>query len=145
MDVDLGFVHHGNPYLLTDGSDSKAALSAVTGSTAERAGLSWVPELHRLYNLPANLHISGTLLEAIAWYQPPFLAKIRELYQEGLIEFVGSCYGQNVMRFCSYDHNPKQINEELALYQLRLGIEPTQIKTFWPPSGFGTRSTWLRC
>ncbi len=77
--------------------------------------------------------ISGTLLEAIAWQQPSFLHQLREIYEEGLIELVGSCYGQNLMRFSSYDHNLKQLNEQLALYQIHLGVDPEQVKVFWPP------------
>jgi len=133
VQVAVAFVHHANQYLITEDYDSRPGVKAIIGSRADRTGLSWIFELHRLYKIPANIHISGTLLEAIAWHQPSFLLDILETYQEGLIEFVGSCYGQNMMRFCSYDHNLKQLNEEIALYQIHLGLNPAHIKTFWPP------------
>jgi starch synthase len=129
----LALVHHANQYLITDGYDNRHGLRATVGTVESRSGLSWILELHRIHNVPANLHLSGTLLEAIAWHQPAFLTYLRELYESGLVEFVGSCYGQNIMRFFSYEHNVRQLNEELWLYQTHLGVEPSQVKVFWPP------------
>ena len=54
-----------------------------------KSGFAWILDLHRRYNVPANLHLSGTLIEAIAWHQPDFLLQVRELIDSGLIEVVG--------------------------------------------------------
>jgi Glycosyl hydrolase family 57 len=131
--IAFAFVHHANQYLITEGYDNRHGLRAAVGSVEGKSGFAWILELHRRYNIPAHLHLSGTLLEAIAWHEPHFLAFVRELFESGLIEIVGSCYAQNIMRFFSYEHNLKQLNEGLALYKIHLGINPELVKVFWPP------------
>jgi hypothetical protein len=131
--VPLAIVHHGNQYLITEGYNNRPGLADTLGSTRDRTGLAGILELHRVYNIPANVHVSGTLLEAIAWHQPSFLDTLREIYDQGLIEFVGSCYGQNLMRFFAHDYNLRQLNEQLQLYRLHLGLDPAQVRVFWPP------------
>lgn len=133
MRISVALVHHANQYLITNGYDNREGLTAVLGSPGSGAGLAAVLEIHRQLQIPLNLHISGTLLEAIAWHQPEFLHYVRELLAEGWVELVGSCYGQNIMRFFSAEYNLQQLNEELALYESQLGIDPCQVKTFWPP------------
>lgn len=81
----------------------------------------------------ANIHLSGTLLEAIAWHEPACLALFRDLYLDGLLEIVGSAYGQNIMRFFSHRHNVCQLNEGLESYRRHLGVDPSCVKSFWPP------------
>ncbi len=131
--IPFAVVHHANQYLITNGYENRHGLRATVGSVEEKNGLAWILELHRRYSVPANVHLSGTLIEAIAWHQPSFLHELRELCRGDLLEIVGSCYGQNIMRFFNYDHNLKQLNEELRLYETHLGIDPEQVKTFWPP------------
>jgi hypothetical protein len=147
MSVSFAFVHHANQYLITEGYENRQGLKEVLGSPFADVGLWRILHLHRVHRIPANIHVSGTLLEAIAWYLPAFLDALREMHREGLIEFVGSCYGQNMMPFCSYDHNLKQLNEELLLYQVHLGLDPASVKTFWPPERLwdpGTMSAVLK-
>jgi hypothetical protein len=147
MSVSFAFVHHANQYLITEGYENRQGLKDVLGSPFAEVGLWRILHLHRLYDIPANLHVSGTLLEAIAWHAPAFLDALRETHRQGLIEFVGSCYGQNMMPFSSYDHNLKQLNEELHLYEVHLGLDPASVKTFWPPERLwepGTMSAVLK-
>ena len=89
--------------------------------------------MHERAGIPLNLHLSGTLIEAIAWHEPGFLPYVRELVASGLVEVVGSCYGQNIMRFFGPEYNRRQFNEELLLFELHLAIDPSKVKTFWPP------------
>lgn len=133
MAVPFAIVHHANQYLITNGYENRHGLRATLGSVESKSGLAWILELHRIHQTPLNLHVSGTLLEAIAWHQPAFLHTLKELCNSGLIEIVGSCYAQNIMRFFGYDHNLKQLNEELQLYQAHLGLDPTLVRVFWPP------------
>jgi starch synthase len=133
MPIPLAIVHHANQYLITEGYENRQGIHATLGSIENKTGLAWILELHRAYRIPANFHFSGTLLEAIAWHQPEFLLQIRSLYQQGLIELVGSSYAQNIMRFFDDHHNLKQLNEELRLFQIHLDVDPTEVKTFWPP------------
>jgi hypothetical protein len=131
--IPFAFVHHANQYLITEGYENRHGLREAVGSIEDKSGFAWVLELHRRYHLPANLHLSGTLIEALAWNHPSFLVQVRQLIDAGLIEIVGSCYAQNIMRFFSYEHNLKQLNEELRLYQIHLGVDPNVVKVFWPP------------
>ncbi|MBI1896878.1 MAG: hypothetical protein HYZ57_03985 [Acidobacteria bacterium] len=133
MYTSLALVHHANQYLITNGYDNREGLHALLGASGNGSGLAQVLNLHARYKLPFNLHISGTLLEAIAWHEPSFLKQVRTLLESGLVDLVGSCYGQNIMRFFGPEYNRKQLNEELRLYQVHLGIDPVKVKTFWPP------------
>lgn len=133
MAVPFAFVHHANQYLITEGYENRHGLREALGSVEGQSGFAWILELHRRFNVPANIHLSGTLVEAIAWHQPSFLLQVRQLIDDGVIEIVGSCYAQNVMRFFSYEHNLRQLNEELNLYKIHLGIDPETVKVFWPP------------
>lgn len=131
MEIPLAIIHHANQYLITEGYDNREGLAEILGD--ERGGLWRVMLSHSELRVPVNLHVSGTLLEAIAWRHPSFIRGLRQMLEEGWIEVVGSCYAQNIMRFFSYDYNLRQLNEELELYKIHLGIDPQQVKVFWPP------------
>ncbi len=131
--VAFAIVHHANQYIITDGYSNRCGITSVVGSVGGKRGLIYILELHRTYKIPANIHVSGTLLESLAWYQPECLTLIRKMRDEGLIEIVGSAYSQNIMRFFDHAYNVNQLNEQLDLYQTHLGIEPGHIKSFWPP------------
>lgn len=133
MQTFLALVHHANQYLITDGYTNREGLADVIGHPGGGSGLAHILDLHARFAVPINLHISGTLLEAVAWHQPEFIAQIRDLIRTGLVELVGSSYGQNIMRFFGADYNRRQLNEELLLYQMHLDVEPQNVKSFWPP------------
>jgi hypothetical protein len=133
MQASLALVHHANQYLITDGYENREGLAAVVGSARSGSGLAHVLDLHVRSGVAINLHISGTLLEAIAWHQPEFVKQLRDLIAADIVELVGSSYGQNIMRFFGPDYNRKQLNEELLLYRYHLGVDPERVKTFWPP------------
>jgi len=125
--IDFAIVHHANQFLITNGYQNREGLDDVIASYHK------ILKLHRVYNIPLNIHLSGTLLEAILWHSPDFFDDIRALREEGLIDFVGSSYGQNLMRFFRYHHNFRQLNEELRLYREHMGIDPKEVKVFWSP------------
>jgi hypothetical protein len=79
MSVPFAFVHHANQYLITEGYENRPGLKAILGSPCANIGLERVLHLHRVYRIPANIHVSGTLLEAIAWHVPAFLDDISKL------------------------------------------------------------------
>lgn len=133
MATSLALVHHANQYLITDGYENREGISDIIGSEASGAGMLGVLAIHARYSVPLNLHISGTLLEAIAWHCPHFLTRLREYLNAGLVEIIGSCYGQNIMRFFSPEYNRRQLNEELRLFRDLLNIDPCSVKVFWPP------------
>ena len=131
--VAFAIVHHANQQIITNGYENRAGLEDSVGQRDGRYGYLAILALHRTYKVPFNLHLSGTLLEALLWYRPDLLEAIRELHAEGLCEFIGSTYAQNIMRFFSHEHNLRQLNEELALYQEHLNVDPAAINVFWPP------------
>jgi hypothetical protein len=133
MRTSLALVHHANQYLITEGYDNREGIEAIIGAPGGSSGFRRILQLHQELGIPLNLHISGTLLEAIAWHAPGVLDEVRLLLESGLIELVGSCYGQNIMRFFGPEYNRRQLNEELLLYRIHLGADPADVKTFWPP------------
>lgn len=133
MRTSIALVHHANQYLITNGYDNREGIDAIVGRPGEASGFRHILHLHEQLAIPLNLHVSGTLLEALAWHAPEFLDEIRVLLGTGLIELVGSCYGQNIMRFFGPEYNRRQLNEELMLYQAHLGADPADVRAFWPP------------
>src|SRR6266550_9582808 len=128
----LAIVHHANQYVVTDGYDNRVGISGIVGTSSSQTGLLRVLKLHERYRVPFSLHISGTLLESLAWHCPAFLSEISRLAGLGLLELIGGSYAQNMMRFFSPEHNLRQINEELLLYERLLDWDPNRITTFWP-------------
>jgi hypothetical protein len=133
MRTSLALVHHANQYLITTGYENREGIEAIVGSDGQNSGFLHILRVHQRLGIAFNLHISGTLLEAIAWHVPEFLDEVRGLLADGLIELVGSSYGQNIMRFFGSEYNRRQLNEELLLYRIHLGVDPSAVKVFWPP------------
>ncbi len=129
----VAFVHHANQFLITDGYENRVGISAVAGQDGSATGLARVLETHLRYRVPLNLHISGTLLEALAWHCPTFFLGIRRLAEHDLLELLGSSYGQNMMRFFSREHNLRQLKEQLLIYENLLNWEMNSVRTFWVP------------
>ncbi len=131
--ISLCLVHHANQYIITNGYQNREGLETLVGTPDSSNGYLKILELHKVYQIPINLHVSGTLLEAVLWHRPDVLTILQELKRQGLLELIGSSYGQNIMRFFCYEHNLKQLNEELAMYRELLAVHPGDIQVFWPP------------
>src|SRR5512138_820414 len=131
--VEFALVHHANQYIVTNGYQNREGLDDVLGLGRRKTGYLRVFELHEKYRIPFNLHLSGTLLETILWHCPDFLKKVKSLREQGLLDIVGSSYGQNIMPFFDREHNVRQLNEALTLYREHLAIDPHSVKVFWPP------------
>ena len=126
-------VHHANQYIISDGYTNRSGIKSVGGSAEANRGLAYILELHRRYKIPANVHFSGTLIESLAWQEPQCLTLLKKLYEEELVEIVGSAYSQNIMKYFGHAYNVNQLNEHLDLCRMHLGVEPAHIKAFWPP------------
>jgi len=85
----LAIVHHANQYMVTDGYDNRVGISGIVGTSSSQTGLLRVLKLHERYGVPFSLHISGTLLESLAWHSPAFLSEITRLAGLGLLEIIG--------------------------------------------------------
>ncbi|MEP7198838.1 MAG: hypothetical protein ABI874_03370 [Chloroflexota bacterium] len=140
--IPLAIVQHGNQYLITNGYANREGLTEIL------AGFAAVCALHLKYRVPLNLHLSGTLLEAIAWHQPDFFAWVKALRAQGLLELVGSAYAQNIMPLFSAAHNLRQLNEALRLYDLHLGVKPHAVQSLWVPERVwdtAKLARWVQC
>lgn len=133
MRASLALIHHANQYLITNGYENREGIADIIGSQKQGQGMAAVLKLHAEYRVPLNLHISGTLLESIAWHCHDFLGELQEHIASGIVELVGSCYGQNIMRFFPPDYNQRQLQEELQLYESLLKCDPRRVTVFWPP------------
>ena len=135
----FALVHHANQYLITEGYADREGLGEILGVkgpsefSARKRGLLPLLQMHVAYGVPLNLHLSGTLIETLAWHYPESLSLINQLLRSGLIEIIGSTLSQNVMPFFSDEYNRRQINEALWLYRRHLGCDLRRVKTFWVP------------
>ncbi len=123
----LALVHHANQYLVTDGYDDREGVSEVVEAYAA------VLRLHAARAIPANLHLSGTLVEAAAWHCPWFLEEVAGLRRRGLVELVGGTYAENVMPLFGPDLNRRQLRELLWLYRRHLHCPAKAVKVCWTP------------
>ncbi len=125
--IPFALVHHANQYLITNGYENREGVSNVLDR------LSSFLELHERFRIPFNLHISGTLIEAILWYRPRFLNQVKRLREAGIVKLVGGSYGQNIMPLSSPEHNRRQLRELLSVYERHLDCPPETVKVCWIP------------
>lgn len=123
----LALVHHANQALAADGYDNREGISEVI------EGYARILHLHQRYAVPANLHLSGTLIEAVAWHHPWFLELVREMREKGLLELVGGTYSENIMTLSDARTNREQLDELLWLYDRHLGCPPEEVEVCWVP------------
>jgi starch synthase len=123
----LVFVHHANQFLITDGYVNRDGISRIA------EGYERILLRHEEAGVPAGLHISGTLLEALAWYRPRFLELVKRLIDRGVISLIGGTYADNVMTEWPPDFNRRQLVETFASYDDLLGCPPEDVTTFWLP------------
>jgi starch synthase len=125
--VPLALVHHANQYLITEGYDNRQGVLGIV------EGYAALLRLHERYGVCANLHLSGTLIEAVAWHCPWFLTLVRNLRSKGLLALIGGTYSENVMPLFPRSFNVRQLNEHLWLYRRHLDCSPTEITLCWVP------------
>src|SRR5262249_49000466 len=119
----LTLVHHANQSVITDSYADREGIGDILGLGGagnfgdSRRGLLPLLQMHLDYQIPLNLHLSGTLIETLAWHYPESFTLIKRMRQAGLLEMIGSAFSQNIMPFFSDEHNLRQINEELWLYR----------------------------
>ncbi len=125
--VPLALVQHANQHLITDGYADREGLSELLDAYEA------VLRAHLANGVPLHLHLSGILVEAIAWHRPAFFERVKELGRAGLLELIGSAYAQNVMTLFSFEHNIRQLNESFRAYQRHLGVAAGDVRGCWIP------------
>jgi len=78
--------------------------------------------------LKFNLHLSGTLLRALPWFDGETLKLVRDGLAAGQFELLGSTYAQNVPYASDDWDNAQQIALHRLVLQQMFGVEPT---AFW--------------
>jgi len=112
----VAFVHHGNQH----------TNPFVGGVIDDGAGHGFYRTLqsHENYKLPVNIHMSGTLMAGLAWSVPSFLTRVKDDVSSGLIEIVGSVYGQHIMPYLDEALNIWALNEHKKMCQFFFGATP---------------------
>jgi hypothetical protein len=78
--------------------------------------------------LKFNLHLSGTLLRALNWFDSGALDLVRAGLAEGQFELLGSTYAQNIPYACDDWDNAQQIALHRAVLADLFGVAPV---SFW--------------
>ncbi|MEM2703153.1 MAG: hypothetical protein QXR45_08335 [Candidatus Bathyarchaeia archaeon] len=118
----LAFVHHGNQHI-------NPFTSGVVDD-GQGHGFYRTLDSHEAYNLPVNLHLSGTLITSLVWNNPSFLQRIKNLASNGLIEILGSVYGQHIMPYVDECLNIWALQKHKELCQHYFNYTP---KIAWVP------------
>lgn len=121
----LALVLHANQYLIARRYDEREGIDELAD------GYARVLSLHEELGVPATLHLSGTLIEAAAWFRPDLLELVRRLARRGVVELVGGTYAENVMPLFPPALNGRQCREHLWL--LRRHLDASRPRTFWVP------------
>jgi starch synthase len=125
--VPLALVHHANQYLLADHYDNREGITEIV------EGYTAALRLHEKYGIPATLHLSGTLIETLAWHYPWFLDLVRGLREKGLISLIGGTYSENVMPLFDASFNKRQLDEFFWLCRHHLRCPPEELEVCWVP------------
>ena len=123
----LAFVYHANQFVITDGYSGRDGISRAS------VGFDAVLTLHVEHGIPASLHISGPLLESMAWHRPAALRRLRAHLDTGLITLIGGTYGENIMPFSSRRMNVRQIRAYHDLVEGLLLVPRGALRTAWVP------------
>src|SRR5690554_2919651 len=78
--------------------------------------------------LKFNLHLSGTLLRTLPWFDEGTLDLVRAGLADGQFELLGSTYAQNVPYASDDWDNAQQVRLHRDVLQQMFGVSPT---VFW--------------
>ncbi len=125
--TNCAFMHHGNQSLsYTDVFRGRWD----DGHGGLASGFDEVLEVHQLYSIPGNFHISGTLISAAAWYDADFNTWVANGVSGGWIEVNTSAYAQHIMPFVADEMNDWAVSIENALVDHFYGFTP---RVAWVP------------
>ncbi|GAA4548943.1 hypothetical protein [Amycolatopsis samaneae] len=123
----MAFVHHANQLVITDGYADRDGLTRIA------EGYQAVLERHREYGVPAALHLSGTLVEAMAWHRPEFLERVRALVADRVLTLLGGTYSEPIMPELTPAMNRLQITTMAELLRHHLDVPDGALPTAWIP------------
>ncbi len=86
--------------------------------------------LHNHPRMKFNLMLSGTLLDALCWFDPPLLASVRSGLADGIFRLAGSTYAQSLLQAGEDWDNAHQIALHRQTLKKYFSAEPA---AFWSP------------
>lgn len=119
MPIHVPLLFHFNRHLTEE---------SLTATRTSYKGLLRVLRAHP--SIPINIHISGTLVNALQWLDPEPLQLIWEGLRAGQFELLGSTYAQNLTYSSDDWDNARQIEMHLKVLHDVFGVTPV---TFWNP------------
>ncbi|MCC7430080.1 PKD domain-containing protein [bacterium] len=143
------FVLHGNQGLTyTDvfrGTDGGTTFPNSSGN-----GFDELLAISQNYSIPANYHLSGTLISAAEWHDPTFNDWLAQGGQQGWAEIVSSALGQHIMPFLPDNLNNKSVKTQHDLINFVYNYNPSIAwipERVWLSGGTypdaGISDTWL--
>lgn len=118
------FVLHGNQGLTyTDvfrGTDGGTTYPNNWGN-----GFDELMAISQTYGIPANYHMSGTLITAAEWHDPSFNDWLAQGGQQGWAEIMSSAYGQHIMPFLPDNVNSKSVKTQHDLVDFVYNYNPS--------------------
>lgn len=125
--VPFAIVLHANQLVIGDGYVDRDGISATA------VGYDAVLTLHLELGVPVALHLSGSLVEALAWHRPDLLARVRHCLSSGLVRCIGGTYGENIVPLAASAHNRRQLVAMAEVMRDLLGVDPADVPTAWLP------------
>ncbi|MGH3316112.1 MAG: hypothetical protein ACRDO0_08195 [Nocardioidaceae bacterium] len=125
--VPFATVLHANQLVIGDGYADRDGISATA------VGYDAVLTLHLELGIPVALHMSGSVVEALAWHRPDLLARVRHGLRSGLVRIVGGTYGENIVPLATAAHNRRQLLAMADVMRELLGVDPADVPTAWLP------------
>ncbi|MFW6069237.1 MAG: hypothetical protein ACOC9E_06615, partial [Chloroflexota bacterium] len=95
---------------------------SLTATRTSYKGLLRVLRAHP--SIPINIHISGTLVNALQWLDPEPLQLIWEGLRAGQFELLGSTYAQNLTYSSDDWDNARQVEMHLKVLHDAFGVTP---------------------
>jgi len=117
--IDVIFLFHFNQDLVPYGDQANDACYVGLLKT-----------LRKHPNSKFAIHISGTLMEDMQWFNNTALQLVRDGVVDGQFEVIGSTYSQNIMYSTNMTDNDQQIKEHREIIEKIFGVSP---KGFWNP------------
>jgi len=123
----IALVLHANQLIIGDGYADRDGISVIG------CGYDAVLSAHLELGIPLALHVSGPLVEALAWHRPDLLARMRAALESGVVRLVGGTYGENIVPLSSAQHNRRQMAAMTEMMPDLLGVDPATVHTAWLP------------
>jgi hypothetical protein len=90
-------------------------------------------ETVRALGIPLEVHLSGTMAMGIQWAAPEFNEALRAAMDEGVVDLMGTVFGNHPLPFFHGAVNLAAMAEGMATLAAIYGIDPGSVPVFWTP------------